>query len=105
MALPCPRNFTWFVADKLAGMGYPQPEGIPFLAAEGIKTLINVTRGTPNYSEAAAAHRITMHSIDVQDFCPPTTEQIEEFIRLVDNADGVRHFHYPTINIRAHLTL
>ena len=84
-----PRNFSWFVARKLAGFGYPTDENIPFLAAQGIKTLVNTT-GTHYYEEAATTHGLTVHSIAVQDFCPPTVEQIEEFIRIVDNADGVR---------------
>ena len=83
-----PRNFSWFVEGKLAGMGYPTDENMPFLAEQNIKTLVNITRDQ-YYLDSAAAHGMTVHSIDVQDFCPPTNEQIEEFLSIADNADSV----------------
>lgn len=83
-----PRNFSWFVEGKIAGMGYPMDSDIPFLAAQGIKTLVSIA-GAQNYRESAAAHGLTVHSIAVQDFCPPTMEQMDDFLKIVDNAESV----------------
>ena len=85
-----PRNFSWFVEGKLAGMGYPKDEDIPFLAQEGVKTLVNLTAGDSHlYESPARTHGMTVHCINIQDFCPPTMEQIEEFLRIVENAKTV----------------
>ena len=83
-----PRNFSWFVEGKLAAMGYPMNEDLAFLAEQGIKTLIDLT-GSCLYRESAVSHGFTVHSIAIQDFCPPTIEQIEDFLNIVDNAENV----------------
>lgn len=86
-----PRNFSWFVEGKLAGMGHPMEDSIPFLADRGIKTLVNITTtGDGYYREAAENHGVSVHCIDVPDFCPPSMEQIEEFLSVVDNAKTVK---------------
>ena len=74
---------------KLAGMGYPFEEDVPFLAQLGITTLVDLTGGFCQYAEAAKAHQMTVHSLSIQDFCPPTVEQIEQFLTILQNADGV----------------
>jgi atypical dual specificity phosphatase len=91
-----PRNFSWFVEGKLAGMGYPVSDNIPFLAQEGIRTLVNLTTVASHpstYEEGARAHGMAVHSIDIQDFTPPTMEQIEEFLRIVENTESVMGTH------------
>ena len=93
MKMSQPRNFSWFVEGKLAGMGCPRDEDIPFLKDQGIKTLVNLTSfSAPNYIKSAEEHELTVHSITIQDFCPPTMEQIQQFISILDNAvaDSVR---------------
>ena len=86
MSLSQPANFSWFVEGKLAAMGYPNKDGnIRYLAGQGIKTLVNLTRGQ-SYSESPAAHGLTVHSISIRDFHAPTMEQIEDFLRVADNA-------------------
>ena len=82
-----PANFSWFVENKLAGMGYPDRGGnISYLAAQGVKTLVNLTEGQC-YSDSPATHGLTVHSIPIPDFHPPTVEQIEDFLRVADNAN------------------
>ena len=90
-----PRNFSWFVEGKLAGMGYPMIEHFPFLAKEGIKTLVNLTSHDPStYEEdSARASEVAVHSINIQDFTPPTLEQIEQFLQIVGNAESVMATH------------
>ena len=97
-----PRNFSWFVDGKLAGMGYPRDTDIPFLADAGIKTLVNITESnTPDYFAVAETYKIGMHTVQTQAFCPPSNEQIQEFLKIVDDAQGVSqllgklsHFSY-----------
>ena len=85
-----PRNFSWFVDGKLAGLAYPRDTDIPFLADAGIKTLINITEtGTPDYFAVAEAHGIGAHTIPTQAFCPPSNEHIQQFLKIVGEAPGV----------------
>lgn len=78
-----PRNFSWFIENKLAGLGYPTNEDMSFLTESGIKTLVNLTANSPTYNESATAHGITVHSINIQDFTPPTMSQIDQFLHIV----------------------
>jgi len=97
-----PRHFSWFVDGKLAGMGYPKDTDIPFLADAGIKTLVNLTETkTPDYFAVAETHKIGVHTVQTQAFCPPSNEQIQQFLKIVDDAQGVSqllgklsHFSY-----------
>ena len=88
-----PRNFSWFVKGKLAGMGYPTSEDVPFLAQLDIRTLVDLTGSYPSsscrYTESARACGLTVHSINIQDFCPPTIEQIQEFLKIQESAENV----------------
>ena len=94
-----PRNFSWFVEGKLAAMGYPESEDVPFLAMEGIKTLINLTGDSPSYMEAAKTHRITVHStIRIKELLPPTPEQIMKFLQIVENAKSVMQSRFTCTN-------
>lgn len=83
-----PMNFSWFVGGKLAAVGYPMNQDLPFLTEQAIKTLIDLT-GSCLYRESAIAQEFTVHSIAIQDFSPPTIEQIENFLKIVDNAENV----------------
>ena len=84
-----PSNFSWFVEGKLAAMGYPTNQDLTFLKAQGIKTLINFSNRPSSYRESAEAQGLTVHSIPIQVFYPPTTEQIENFLGIVDTAKSV----------------
>ena len=80
-----PFNFSWFVDDFLAGMGFPNDADIGFLSGAGVKTLINLTP-YDDYSEAAERLGVEVHSLETTDLCPPTLEHINQFIRIVENA-------------------
>ncbi len=69
-------------------MGYPKETDIPFLAQEGVKTLVNMTRDD-YYSEVATANGIRVHTIDVPDFENPSLKQIREFLEIVDASKEV----------------
>lgn len=84
-----PRNFSWFVEGRLAGMAYPRETDIPFLAENGVKTLVNLTR-TDYYCEEAAANGVAVRTIDIPDFQPPSIAQINEFLDIVDGAKEVQ---------------
>ena len=87
-----PWNFSWFVEGKLAGLGYPKKSDIPFLAEVGIKRLVNITEYEAHYSDVAAANGVTIHNICVEDFCPPSVKQIQEFLDILDSSNEVsRH--------------
>ena len=85
-----PFNFSWFVEDKIAGFGYPDKRELPFLAEQGITEIVNTT-GVDRYGRHAAEQNITVHSIAIEEFCPPTLEQIKEFLDIVASAKGVRN--------------
>ena len=84
-----PWNFSWFVKGKLAGMAYPSVENLAFLVDQGIKTLVNLSHRDHQRDSAAASHGIRVHFIDIDDFCPPTMDQIEEFLSIVENSESV----------------
>ena len=86
-----PRNFSWFVEKKVAGLGYPfDSEDMTFLAEQGVKTLVNLCEsGRPGYAEKAETLGIKLVSIPIVDFTPPTLEQIEEFLQILASASDV----------------
>lgn len=84
-----PFNFSWFVEGKLAGMGYPEDTDIPFLADAGIKTLVNIDPYAPDYIEVAEEYDVAVCTIQIYEFCPPSIEQIQQFLKIVDDAQGV----------------
>ena len=85
MGTPAPRNFSWFVEGKLAGMGFPEEEHFAFLVDSGVKTLVNLTQ----FHYSTEPYDIAVHNICVADFYAPTVEQIKEFLEIVDNAQEV----------------
>lgn len=92
--MDAPINFSWFVENRVAGMGYPKDDTeLSYLAHKaGIKTLVNLTP-TSNYVAQAEELGIAVHQIAISDFCPPSLAQIQEFISIVDNANGAVGVH------------
>ena len=84
-----PRHFSWFVEDKLAGMGYPKETDFPFLVETGIRRVVNLTHNEANYFEVAEANGVTVHNICVKQFCPPSLQQIQEFLDILDSSPEV----------------
>ena len=86
-----PRNFSWFVEKKVAGLGYPFGEGdMTFLADQGVKTLVNLCESErPFYAEKAETLGIKIVFIPIVDFTPPTLEQIGEFLQILTSSSDV----------------
>ena len=75
-----PRNFSWFVEGKLAGMGWPSAESIQFLADSGIDVLVNLTENNPPaYKEVADHHGIECVHVKIKAYGTPTMEQVQFF--------------------------
>ena len=89
-----PRNFSWFVEGKLAGMGRPYKENIEWLYNQGIRRLVNLEvdqlQDTP-YATTIEALGIECVCIGIFDFHPPTVDQITRFIDAVQTAPAVSH--------------
>lgn len=87
-----PRNFSWFVDKKVAALAYPNSSAqISFLAEQGITKLINL-RGEevpPRYAGEAEARGIEVISIPIDDFTPPTQQQITQFLHIVTTTTTV----------------
>ena len=93
------RNFSWFVDKKLAGLAYPLgEEDMAFLAEQGIKTLINLCERSPSYLAKAEAAGIKVVCIPIIDFTPPTHQQINEFLGIVNSAVDVSAYHWSLHN-------
>ena len=87
--MAAPKNFSWFVEGKLAGMAWPYEEHLDFLASSGINCIVNLAEDESRLQDTAASMGIKVHNIRIQSFCSPTPLQIEEFIALCAEEDNV----------------
>ncbi|KAG9466994.1 hypothetical protein GDO78_015791, partial [Eleutherodactylus coqui] len=80
-----PHNFSWVEPDLLAGMALPRlPAHYEYLYQNGIRHLVTLTEHKPPYHDTCPG--ITFHRIRIQDFCPPSLEQIKTFLKIVEDA-------------------
>ena len=80
-----PRNFSWFVEGRLAALGLPSTSAdIEFLWSNGVKRLISLTEGRPSLHGFPLTH---VH-IPIEDFTPPSIEQVNEFLDAVETANS-----------------
>ena len=80
-----PRNFSWFVKDRLAALGFPSTRtDIEFLCSIGVKRLISLTERRPSLHGFPLTH---VH-IPIVDFTPPSIEQVNEFLSTVEKANS-----------------
>jgi atypical dual specificity phosphatase len=86
-------GFSWVVDDTLGGM--PQPgtratleHDLTMLAEQGVDLVVSANfQGID--AEAAAAHGIAHLSLPVEDFQPPTLQQMDRFVSLTrQHIDG-----------------
>ena len=78
-----PLNFSWLVPKRLAGLGRPtSKEDVTFLADAGVQHLVSLTELPPSLYGV----KMNMHHIPVIDFAPPTILQVQEFLRLAEQA-------------------
>ena len=85
-----PRSMdTWWI-DKphLLGSRNPTDTDLEQLRGDGFGVLISLLceeEQTPRYGiTRATALGYVRYNIGVQDFCPPTVEQLEQFVKLID---------------------
>ena len=85
-----PQGFSWIVQGELAAMPLPgrdRPleQDVAYLDQEGIRVLVSLTDEPPD-GVALESQGISQEHIPVQDFTPPTLEQMIEFVAVVQNS-------------------
>lgn len=88
--IPSSRGFSWIVPGKLAAMPLPgrdRPleQDAAYLEQEGIRILVSLTENPPD-SGVLASRNIDQEHIPVQDYTPPTLEQMIEFVTVVKDS-------------------
>ena len=84
------RGFSWIVPGELAAMPLPgrdRPleQDAAYLEQEGIQVLISLTEEPPD-AEVLASYAIDQEHIPVQDYTPPTLQQMIEFVAVVEDS-------------------
>lgn len=69
-------------------MPWPEGDAIQFLADQGIKVLVNLTTEPASYQQVAESLGIRCVTEDIPDFCPPSMEQIQKIMDLIDKSEG-----------------
>jgi len=87
VAISTSAGFSWIVPGELAAMPVPGrdrslDQDATFLEQEGIRVLVSLTEEPPN-ADTLAAHSIEQAHLPIQDYAPPTLEQMTEFVALV----------------------
>lgn len=82
------QGFSWVVPGELAAMPVPgrdRPleQDAAFLQQEGIRVLVSLTEERPDV-EVLARRSIDQIHIPIQDYAPPTLEQMIEFVAVVE---------------------
>ncbi|XP_077991006.1 dual specificity protein phosphatase 23-like [Glandiceps talaboti] len=79
-----PGNFSWVDDGKVAGLAFPsRQEHLLFLHQQGIKHLVSLTQRNP-----AMDPNIEWHPIKMPDFTAPSIEQINEFLKIVEDSNA-----------------
>uniref|UniRef100_A0A8B9NYI8 Dual specificity protein phosphatase 23 n=1 Tax=Apteryx owenii TaxID=8824 RepID=A0A8B9NYI8_APTOW len=82
-----PPNFSWVVRGRLAGLAMPREPGhYQFLVGQGVRHLVSLTERAPPHH--GSCPELQLHRLRVADFSPPTHEQIQSFLHLVEEANG-----------------
>ena len=84
------QGFSWIVEGELAAMPLPgrdRPleQDVAYLDQEGIRVLVSLTDDPPD-GAVLESQGIGQEHIPVQDFNPPTLEQMIEFVAVVKNS-------------------
>lgn len=80
---------TWWIDEPfLLGSRNPTSNDLKRLKSDGFEVIVSLLyedEQEPRYDiTIAKALGYVRHNIPVQDFCPPTLEQLDQFIRLID---------------------
>ncbi|XP_021343768.1 dual specificity protein phosphatase 23-like isoform X1 [Mizuhopecten yessoensis] len=80
-----PKNFSWVVDSQVCAMGFPgSPENMLYLLENNVRYLVSLTaERQPSVSDFP---EITVLPITVLDFTPPTLEQIDQCLDIIDKA-------------------
>ncbi|XP_031246029.1 dual specificity protein phosphatase 23 [Mastomys coucha] len=82
-----PPNFSWVLPGRLAGLALPRlPAHYQFLLDLGVRHLVSLTERGPPHSDSCPG--LTLHRMRIPDFCPPSPEQIDQFVKIVDEASA-----------------
>ncbi|XP_026572122.1 dual specificity protein phosphatase 23 [Pseudonaja textilis] len=87
MASALPPNFSWVVSGLLAGLAMPRlPAHYQYMHDHGIRHLVSLTERSPPYHDSCPG--IQVHRLRIADFCSPSTEQIQRFLQIVEDANA-----------------
>ncbi|XP_053823255.1 dual specificity protein phosphatase 23 [Anomalospiza imberbis] len=82
-----PPNFSWVVEGRLAGLAMPREPGhYRYLRERGVRHLVSLTERAPPHH--GCCPQIQLHRLRVADFTPPSPEQIQSFLQIVEEANG-----------------
>lgn len=87
MASAPPHNFSWVEPGKVAGLAMPRmPCEYRYLLDNGIKHLVCLCeRKPPNHDTCP---ELQLHHIKIADFTPPSPNQIDRFLSVVEEANS-----------------
>lgn len=82
-----PYNFSWFIENKIAAMGWPQTvENLNYLSDIGVNHLVTLSpEKIPPILECKKKLKWT--EIPVKEFSPPSLKQILKFIEICERAE------------------
>ncbi|XP_072313760.1 dual specificity protein phosphatase 23 [Eucyclogobius newberryi] len=82
-----PQNFSWVEPGRVAGLALPRyPAEYRYLLENGVQHLVSLTeRRPPNHD---CCPELTQHHLKIVDFTPPSPEQIDRFLAIVDEANA-----------------
>jgi atypical dual specificity phosphatase len=89
-----PWNFSFVIDGCLAGMAHPGLGGrvtnaLEYLVANEVRGIVSLT-WDPNDAEAVVQAGMKYLHLPVQDFCPPTLDQVDEFVSFVMDRRGAK---------------
>ncbi|XP_068194685.1 dual specificity protein phosphatase 23-like [Antennarius striatus] len=87
MASTPPHNFSWVEPGKLAGMALPRMTSeYHYLLDKGIVHLVCLCERKPPYYDTCP--ELKLHHIKIPDFTPPSANQIDRFLSIVEEANA-----------------
>ncbi|XP_053700740.1 dual specificity protein phosphatase 23b [Synchiropus splendidus] len=87
MASTPPNNFSWVDDGKVAGLALPRMTSeYQYLLDRGIKHLVCLCERKPPYYDTCP--QLQLHHIKITDFTPPSPDQIDRFLAIVDEANA-----------------
>lgn len=82
-----PPNFSWVLPGRLAGLALPRlPAHYQFLLDLGVRHLVSLTERGPPHADSCPG--LTLHRLRIPDFCSPAPDQIDRFVKIVDEANA-----------------